>query len=887
MATLLIAAVASSAGWGAVTTAVATAAAGYIDSRFVMPMLFPPPDQGAPSIGDLHFQFAEEGSPVTYFLGNECRGTGALIWQGPVVIDEIEEDTGGCGGSSSVVVGHRKSLNCCIAVCEAPPEGVHKFRRIWADGILLYDSDPDITVSTTLVRVARFEVWTTILDPNGGPPRQLLSDVFMDIISPAGAEDLTQFVSGQGVVITGFTNGGNNGTFGVISTSGTSIPGESSVRFRNAACVTEAASGGGKVLFQDLPNFSPKKMAGLTFYDGSAGQIADPLMVAAEGLDVPADRGIAKVVFEGLVISEYGDRIPEMSFEIQTDDVDLDLSEAVSRLMIRGGFDSTEFEVGDVTGTLRGTSIRGPQPITHSLQPLGVVFDLVAQQRNGRVAFFRRDVSPELDVPAAKLGASPYGGTPAERITIQDTEEDGLPDEVSVRYPDPSFFLQSGSQSQRKNKDGPREVARVEVPVTLSGDEARGLARRLLWRAWAERHQISFSLPPSMLGIREGDVAIFTVEGETYRVMCRSVYLRTDGVIECEGLIDLPSLALISTGPFEEPVGTTGAVGLKVALPGVMVLDVRDLPPFLSQHVNEVGYYFAVAMADSKVVLEGGYIYESTDGVVFTQGPQILNEVKMGVVFSVLADRTFPYFDDISSVTVRLTHGSLASATEHQVLSGMNRAMVGAEMVGFKTATLTAPDTYLLSGLLRGLGDTQAATSTHIVGEQFILLNSMTLSNFAQLPSSALGSTRYYKAVANGVSSASVVTSFPLDHSGATLRHFAPAHIVMRRTVSTGDLLLTWARRSRGPVRIFQPGTLPLYDIVEKYEIEFWSANFVSLTHTAFVTGSSTLTLTSAQQTTIFGSPQTTLHVRVYQIHSQVGRSRKLQAASLIATEHA
>lgn len=50
---------------------------------------------------------------------------------------------------------------------------------------------------------------------------------------------------------------------------------------------------------------------------GSEGQSPDPLIVAKEGSDyAPAYRGLAYVVFERLPLADYGNRVPQFSFEI-------------------------------------------------------------------------------------------------------------------------------------------------------------------------------------------------------------------------------------------------------------------------------------------------------------------------------------------------------------------------------------------------------------------------------------------------------------------------------------------------------------------------------------------------------------------------------------------
>ena len=61
----------------------------------------------------------------------------------------------------------------------------------------------------------------------------------------------------------------------------------------------------------------PLDLSGLTMrtYSGGETQTPDPLIIAKEG-DAPAYRGLAYVVFERLPLANFGNRIPQMSFEV-------------------------------------------------------------------------------------------------------------------------------------------------------------------------------------------------------------------------------------------------------------------------------------------------------------------------------------------------------------------------------------------------------------------------------------------------------------------------------------------------------------------------------------------------------------------------------------------
>ena len=60
-------------------------------------------------------------------------------------------------------------------------------------------------------------------------------------------------------------------------------------------------------------------LAGVTYrlHNGSEGQLADSLIVAHEGAgNAPAYRGVAYIVFEHMPLAAYGNRMPQLSFEV-------------------------------------------------------------------------------------------------------------------------------------------------------------------------------------------------------------------------------------------------------------------------------------------------------------------------------------------------------------------------------------------------------------------------------------------------------------------------------------------------------------------------------------------------------------------------------------------
>ena len=244
----------------------------------------------------------------------------------------------------------------------------------------------------------------------------------------------------------------------------------------------------------------------------------------------------------------------------------------------------------------------------------------------------------------------------------------------------------------------------------------------------------------------------------------------------------------------------------------------------------------------------------------------------MGFATNALADAVPTYWDRGGTVNVRMTHGSLESKTEQEILNGANRAYLGGEVIAFATATLESDGTYTLTTLLRGLMNTEEVTGLHSVGSQFVLLSAGNIG-FREINLSAIGTSREFTPVPAGglrtdyVSQAHTVQGF-------TIRPYTVYDIRGTRNGSN-DLTIDFRRRSRAITELFSDaGEPPLIEESESYEIDIPSAVPV---RTISVT-SSTASYTAAQQTTDGLTPGDPVAVNIYQMSAAIGRGNEASA---------
>lgn len=218
-----------------------------------------------------------------------------------------------------------------------------------------------------------------------------------------------------------------------------------------------------------------------------------------------------------------------------------------------------------------------------------------------------------------------------------------------------------------------------------------------------------------------------------------------------------------------------------------------------------------------------------------------------------------------------LTSGSLASVSELAVLNGANAALIGSEMVQFENAQLIGESTYKLTKLLRGRQGTEWAIDSHVVGDRFVLITPALYTT--AIANNLIGRELFYKTVSVGNSLGNTSeTSF--TYLGNNLKPFAPVHVTGSRDGSS-NLTINWIRRSRVDGEWRDGVGIPLGEESELYEVDILNGGNVVRTITAT---SPTASYSAADQTTDFGSTQSSVLVKIYQMSAVVGRGYAVSA---------
>ena len=191
-------------------------------------------------------------------------------------------------------------------------------------------------------------------------------------------------------------------------------------------------------------------------------------------------------------------------------------------------------------------------------------------------------------------------------------------------------------------------------------------------------------------------------------------------------------------------------------------------------------------------------------------------------------------------MTVQLVGGDLLllDATMRQLAMGANRAVLGSEIIQFASAQPVGSGRWLLSGLWRGRGGTEAAIAGHMIGERFVLLDGSGIT----LDPVAVGDTPAALIAAIGLADTVPVTS-PIGLRGIGYHPLAPVHARLLRSAD-GALMLSWTRRARGGWAWADGADLPLNEQNEAYAVSYSDGATLLAT---WEVASSALALSAAQ----------------------------------------
>ncbi|WP_440957505.1 glycoside hydrolase TIM-barrel-like domain-containing protein [Oceanicaulis sp. LC35] len=345
----------------------------------------------------------------------------------------------------------------------------------------------------------------------------------------------------------------------------------------------------------------------------------------------------------------------------------------------------------------------------------------------------------------------------------------------------------------------------LSAPVLADRQQAQDWARGLLNRARREGESLNAALPPSLARLEPGDPVRPAAMGPVWRLDA----LEGGSVRQARlGRTD-PGAAPVS-GP--EP--QTGAVPAP-APAGRPLVRLLDLPlePDADSARNGL-----VAAAWSQPWAGAVQLYAGADEDSAEARARLVAPARTGELLADLPAGPEGRWRRDAVLRLRLTAGALESRSPLAVLAGANRLAVeteeGWEVIGFECAALEPDGSWLLNGLLRGLGGSPPAGAP--AGAGVVILDP--LLEVLPVNEAERGAELSVIAVPEGARRSDArARRLTAVYEGRDLRPLSPVHLRLERRAE--EMRLGWIRRTRLGGDRWQGLDVPLGEAQEHYQV--------------------------------------------------------------------
>jgi hypothetical protein len=201
----------------------------------------------------------------------------------------------------------------------------------------------------------------------------------------------------------------------------------------------------------------------------------------------------------------------------------------------------------------------------------------------------------------------------------------------------------------------------------------------------------------------------------------------------------------------------------------------------------------------------------------------------IGETLSTLDRASHGLWDRGAALRVRMTGGSLSSASSAEVFNGANLMAIGDgtsdnwELLQFREATLVAPDTYDLAMRLRGQSGTDAVMPAFWPAGSTVVLLDGAPKQIALAPAERDLARHYRIGPARRAYDDPSYLHRIEAFRGNGLRPLSVSHLAARRT-SSGDFSVQWVRRTRVDGDSWSSFDVPLGETRELYVVRVFVA---------------------------------------------------------------
>lgn len=522
------------------------------------------------------------------------------------------------------------------------------------------------------------------------------------------------------------------------------------------------------------------------------------------------------------------------------------LADTIAAILRDHGFD--DFDVSEVAGDLGGY-VKGDLTSARDLiEPLIALFQIDVIEDGGRLKFRTR---PTASLPAREISVL---ADLADQPLWSETRghDSDFASEALVTFYDPAAdYAEASVRSRKVEAATERQLAR-DLPAAMPEETALAAAEGWLRDNRLARRTLQLALGPGEIAVEPGDVLRFP-EGPEGRFLVQAIdegFERRLTLRAFAGKVSAPVVAV-------EPERVPDEGGAQGFAPVVTFLDLPRL-----EGTSHSGDASVAAFGRPWRRLA---VSSSPETEAYRLRLTLDRPATIGRLAEALGPGPVGRFDPGNAVLVDLIGGAFASASRLAVLSGTNRLAVraahgGWEVVGFAEAEEVATGCFRLAGLLRGLGGTEDATAAGaVVGAEVVLLDEAVRS--LGLVNAERGAAQNWILEPMGLVT-ELSGPFVFDGGLRAETPLSPVHARVVRLVS-GDLHISWIRRSRIEAYAWAEGEVPLDEAEERYRLEILDGSAVVRT---VEIGEAEFAYAAADELADFGMPQTVLGLRLRQL---------------------
>ncbi|UWQ47337.1 baseplate multidomain protein megatron [Leisingera aquaemixtae] len=483
------------------------------------------------------------------------------------------------------------------------------------------------------------------------------------------------------------------------------------------------------------------------------------------------------------------------------------LASVVAEVCRRAGLE--DFDVSRLYGVVHGYVNPDVSDARAVLQPLMLRFGFDAVERGETLQFRMRSGSGAEALALEHLAES---GELEGTLELSRASEAELAGRVRLRFTEWGGDHAAGSVEAVLPDEATHSVSQTELPMALTGAEARQVAGRWLAEARISRDTLRFQLPPSMLHLGAGDVVSLPLEGgdQLYRI---------DRVEQAEA--QLAEAVRIEPGTYDLAAVAEELPGVNAfAAPGPVLPLFLDLPLMRGDEVPHAPHLALTAQAWPGSVA----VYGSEADENYALEQVIAARQVIGVTETPLLAAGAGRWDLGADLQVKLISGSLESRTVEAVLNGANAAAIGDgtpgnwELFQFRAAELIAPQTYLLRGRLRGQQGTDAVMPEVWPAGSYVVLLDGTPVQLELAPEQRRRVRHYRIGPARRALEDPSFVHRQESFEGIGLRPYAPVHLRLSGALGE-DIAAVWVRRTRIEGDSWELDEVPLGEETESYRI--------------------------------------------------------------------